>query len=147
MSTESVLANLDADCSQDELRETILGLTEEYARRFHAPKPFIPGESAVPVSGKVYGPNDMRLLVDSALDFWLTTGRFNDAFEARLAKRLDVAHCLTTNSGSSANLLALSSLTSHYLRADGRGDPVHGCDASGLARLAHSAYLRRDPNR
>ena len=53
-----------------------------------------------------------------ALDFWLTTGRFNAAFEERLAARLGVRHALTTNSGSSANLLALSSLTSHYLRGD-----------------------------
>lgn len=100
------------------LRELILNLTGEYARRFHATKPFEPGVSAVPVSGKVYGPKDMQNLVDSALDFWLTTGRFNEAFEARLAQRLGVAHALTTNSGSSANLLALSTLTSHYFRSD-----------------------------
>ena len=72
----------------------------------------------MPVAGKVYGANDMQLLVDSALDFWLTTGRFNAAFEERLAKRIGVAHALTTNSGSSANLLALSTLTSHYFRGD-----------------------------
>jgi CDP-6-deoxy-D-xylo-4-hexulose-3-dehydrase len=107
-----------ADCDEAQMRDMILGLTEEYARRFHAPKPFVPGESPVPVSGKVYGANDMRLLVDSALDFWLTTGRFNTEFEARLAQRLGVAHALTTNSGSSANLLALATLTSHYHRSD-----------------------------
>ena len=100
-----------------QLRALILDLTGEYARRFHAPRPFVPGESPVPVSGKVYGDSDMRMLVDSSLDFWLTTGRFNDQFEARLAERMGVRFALTTNSGSSANLLALSSLTStRYVR-------------------------------
>lgn len=110
--------NLPDDCDEAQLRSLILDLTGEYARRFHATKPFVPGQSAVPVSGKVYGDTDMRYLVDSALDFWLTTGRFNEQFEARLAERLGVAHALTTNSGSSANLLALSTLTSHYFRGD-----------------------------
>ena len=100
------------------LRQMILDLVGEYARRHHAPAAFVPGTSAVPVSGKVYGASDMQALVDSSLDFWLTTGRFNAAFEERLAARLGVRHALTTNSGSSANLLALSSLTSHYLRGD-----------------------------
>ena len=100
------------------LRQMILDLVGEYARRHHAPAEFVPGTSAVPVSGKVYGASDMQALVDSSLDFWLTTGRFNAQFEERLAARLGVRHALTTNSGSSANLLALSSLTSHYLRGD-----------------------------
>lgn len=108
------------------MRALILDLVGQYAREFHAPKPFTPGESPVPVSGKVYGDSDMRSLVDSALDFWLTTGRFNDAFEKRLAERIGLKHVLTTNSGSSANLLALSSLTSHYLRGEAlkAGDEV-----------------------
>ena len=100
------------------LRAMILDLVGEYARRYHGPRTFVPGESPVPVSGKVYGASDMQSLVDSALDFWLTTGRFNAAFEEKLSARLGVRHALTTNSGSSANLLALSSLTSHYLRGD-----------------------------
>jgi CDP-6-deoxy-D-xylo-4-hexulose-3-dehydrase len=99
-----------------EFRQLILDLVGEYARRHHSSKAFVPGESPVPVSGKVYGAEDMQKLVDSALDFWLTTGRFNAEFEERLAGRIGVRHALTTNSGSSANLLALSSLTSHYLR-------------------------------
>lgn len=111
-------AGLTPDCSEAELRALILDLTGEYARRFHETKPFIAGESPVPVSGKVYGASDMQSLVDSALDFWLTTGRFNEAFEERLSRRIGVAHALTTNSGSSANLLALSTLTSHYFRGD-----------------------------
>lgn len=112
------IKSLAQDCDEPQLRSLILDLVGEYARAFHAPKRFVPGESPVPVSGKVYGESDMRMLVDSALDFWLTTGRFNDSFEARLADRLGVRHALTTNSGSSANLLALSSLTSHYLRGE-----------------------------
>lgn len=115
--TEGLLP-LAEDCAEPQFRKVILDLVSEYARRFHAPKTFVPGTSPVPVSGKVYGAEDMCMLVDSALDFWLTTGRFNDAFEQRLASRLGVAHALTTNSGSSANLLALSSLTSHYLRSE-----------------------------
>ncbi|MFL6734720.1 MAG: lipopolysaccharide biosynthesis protein RfbH [Sphingomicrobium sp.] len=115
------LASLQALAGQSDepqLRQLILELVGEYARRHHAPKPFVPGTSPVPVSGKVYGAEDMCSLVDSALDFWLTTGRFNASFEERLSARVGVRHALTTNSGSSANLLALSSLTSHYLRGE-----------------------------
>jgi len=101
-----------------QMRDLIVSLTGQYAERFHGPKTFVPGESAVPVSGKVYGASDMQNLVDSSLDFWLTTGRYNAAFEEKLAKRIGVAHCLTTNSGSSANLLALSTLASHYFRSE-----------------------------
>jgi CDP-6-deoxy-D-xylo-4-hexulose-3-dehydrase len=97
------------------LRAEILALTEKYARLVHGPKPFVPGKSAVPVSGKVYGAAEMRSLVDSALDFWLTTGRFNEAFEARLSEFLGLRFALTVNSGSSANLVALSALTSNFL--------------------------------
>ena len=121
MTVEQMLSGSTAlaeNCDEAQLRALILDLTGEYARRFHATKPFVPGESAVPVSGKVYDESDMRNLVDSSLDFWLTTGRFNDAFEAKLAQRIGVAHALTTNSGSSANLLALSTLTSHYFRGE-----------------------------
>jgi CDP-6-deoxy-D-xylo-4-hexulose-3-dehydrase len=100
------------------IRAQIMDLVAEYHRVAHTPKPFVPGQSPVPVSGKVYGHEEMQLLVDSALDFWLTTGRFNTEFEAKLAARLGVKHLLTTNSGSSANLLALSSLCSPYLRGD-----------------------------
>lgn len=115
---EAELQALAGQSDEAGLRQMILDLVGEYARRHHAPRAFVPGESPVPVSGKVYGAEDMQALVDSSLDFWLTTGRFNAAFEERLSARLGVRHALTTNSGSSANLLALSSLTSHYLRGD-----------------------------
>jgi CDP-6-deoxy-D-xylo-4-hexulose-3-dehydrase len=110
----------------DRLRRVILDLAALYAEMEHGPRPFVPGQSPVPVAGKVCGPADMRSLVDSALDMWLTTGRFNDAFEAKLRAFIGVRHALTTNSGSSANLLALSALTSPSLkgRALKSGDEV-----------------------
>jgi CDP-4-dehydro-6-deoxyglucose reductase, E1 len=98
------------------LRDQILELVGRYAEIAHATPEFRPGASAVPVSGKVYGAREMQTLVDSALDFWLTTGRFNDAFEKALAEFIGVRHALTANSGSSANLLALTALTSPLLK-------------------------------
>lgn len=99
-------------------------------RRFtaiaHAPRTFQPGSSVVPPSGKVFGAEEVCSLVDASLDFWLTTGRFNDAFQKRLSEFLNVTHVLTVNSGSSANLLAASALTSPLLgdRALRPGDEV-----------------------
>jgi CDP-6-deoxy-D-xylo-4-hexulose-3-dehydrase len=97
------------------LRSQILELSERYAELAHAPNPFVPGESPVLVSGKVLGAHEMRYLVDSALDFWLTTGRFNDAFEARLARFIGRRFALTCNSGSSANLIATTALTTRVM--------------------------------
>ena len=99
------------------LRRQILDLVEVYHAKAHQAAAFVPGQSSVPVSGRVYDASDMRSLVDSSLDFWLTTGRFNDAFEARLAARLGAKFAMTVNSGSSANLVALSALTSPKLKA------------------------------
>ncbi len=84
-------------------------------RLFHKTKPFVPGETCIPYAGRVYDEKEMTTLVDSSLDFWLTAGRFADQFEKEFAKFLGVKHCLLTNSGSSANLLAISSLTSPKL--------------------------------
>jgi CDP-6-deoxy-D-xylo-4-hexulose-3-dehydrase len=98
------------------LRESILELVGQYHALAHAPEPFVPGVSPCPVSGRVYDAGDMKSLAESALDFWLTTGRFNDAFEARLAERLGAPHAMTVNSGSSANLTAFMSLTSPRLK-------------------------------
>jgi len=91
--------------------------TRAYYDFAHKPKQasFKPGISHVPVSGRVYGAEEMQALVESALDFWLTAGRFNTAFEEKLARFLNVKHVLTAASGSSANLLALSALTSPKL--------------------------------
>lgn len=111
------------------LREEILSLCERYAQLKHGPKPFAPGESVVAPSGKLVGAKEMRFLVDSCLDFWLTTGRFNAEFEKRLQARTKSLAVLTTNSGSSANLLAATALTSHLLkdRALKPGDEVITC--------------------
>ena len=112
--------------SADTIRGEIMALVDEYAQLVHAPAPFVPGASAVPVSGRVYDAGDIKSLVESALEFWLTTGRFNDAFEERLAGLLSARYALTVNSGSSANLVAFSALTSHLLkdRALQPGDEV-----------------------
>jgi len=108
------------------LRQEIAKLVEKYADVALAAKPFIPGESVVPPSGKVIGARELQLMVEASLDGWLTTGRFNSAFEQGLGEYLNVPHVLTTNSGSSANLLALSALTSPKLgeRALKPGDEV-----------------------
>ena len=112
--------------SDDQLREAILRMVEQYGHQRMGTQPFAPGVTPVPASGKVIGAAELRLLVDASLDGWLTTGRFNEAFERRLAGILGVKHVLTTNSGSSANLLALSALTSPELgdRAIRPGDEV-----------------------
>ncbi|MDR3505016.1 MAG: lipopolysaccharide biosynthesis protein RfbH [Acidocella sp.] len=111
------------------LRRQILELSARYAELAHAPKPFVPGESPVQVSGKVYGAPELVNLVDSSLEFWLTTGRFNDEFEAKLAKATKSRYALTVNSGSSANLLAVTALTSPSLGAAALkpGDEVITC--------------------
>jgi len=117
--------------SPDALRRDIAALVQQYADIVYAPKPFVPGESVVPVSGKVIGAKELQLMVEASLDGWLTTGRFNAAFEERLAKYLGVKHLITVNSGSSANLVAFSTLTSPRLgdRAIKQGDEVIGVAA------------------
>src|SRR6202142_1014950 len=101
--------------TQDELRLQIMELVTESTRQRHAPRKFVPGESVIPPSGKIFGAEEVCSAVDAALDFWLTTGRFNKSFERKLAEFLDVRWAVTTNSGSSANLLALAALTSPKL--------------------------------
>ncbi|RQO58756.1 lipopolysaccharide biosynthesis protein RfbH [Paucibacter sp. KBW04] len=115
----------------DQIRKDIAQLVQQYADIAYAPKPFVPGETAVPVSGKVLGAQELKLMVEASLDGWLTTGRFNAAFESRLAEFLGVKHVLTVNSGSSANLVAFSALTSPRLgeRAIKPGDEVIGVAA------------------
>jgi len=98
------------------LREQILELVSQYHAAAFPEKIFIPGQSPVPVSGRVFDADDMRYLVDSGLDFWLTTGRFAAEFERRFAHDVfNLRHASLVNSGSSANLIALSCLTSPTL--------------------------------
>lgn len=115
----------------DELRQRILSLVEEYATAQWPETQFVPGESPVPVSGKVFDADEIRHLVDASLDFWLTTGRFAHEFERSLADWLGVRHAILVNSGSSANLLALTALTSETLgnRRLKPGDEVITCAA------------------
>jgi CDP-6-deoxy-D-xylo-4-hexulose-3-dehydrase len=132
----------DATSQADELRAQILDLVGQYHRAAHPPKPFAPGQSPVPVSGRVFDARDMQMLVDSALDFWLTTGRFNAQFEERLASYIGVKKALTVNSGSSANLVAFSALTSPLLRhrALQPGDEVITC-ATGFPTTVNPILL------
>jgi CDP-6-deoxy-D-xylo-4-hexulose-3-dehydrase len=97
------------------LKETIFHFTEVHYKTFHAEKTFIPGETRINYAGRAYDEKEMINLVDSALDFWLTAGRFEKEFVEKLSEFLDVKHVITTNSGSSANLLAISALTSYKL--------------------------------
>ncbi|MFH1800848.1 MAG: lipopolysaccharide biosynthesis protein RfbH [Candidatus Omnitrophota bacterium] len=97
------------------LRRKIFGLVEEFAEVAHVPQSFKPGITHVPVAGRVYGARELQLLTEAGLDFWLTTGRFNEQFEKRLASFLKIRYVSTTNSGSSANLLAVAALTSPKL--------------------------------
>lgn len=115
----------------DRLRSQISELVQQYADIAYAPKPFVPGQTAVPVSGKVIGAKELQLMVDASLDGWLTTGRFNAMFEKRLAEFLGVKYLITVNSGSSANLVAFSTLTSPKLgdRAIKQDDEVIGVAA------------------
>ena len=107
-------------------REEILKLTRDFAEEALEAQPFIPGETAVPVSGKVLSPDDFVSLVDSSLDGWLTAGKHTKLFERQLADFVGARSALFVNSGSSANLCALSGLTSKKLgeRALKPGDEV-----------------------
>ena len=100
---------------KEELRRQILDLVGEYCAEAFPPRGFVAGESPVPVSGKVFDAAEMRLLVDSSLDFWLTTGRFAAQFEKEFARWLGIRECVLVNSGSSANLVAVAALTSPKL--------------------------------
>jgi CDP-6-deoxy-D-xylo-4-hexulose-3-dehydrase len=94
------------------LRAEVLAKTREYFAAAYGQRDFVAGEDAAPVSGRVFDECDMESLVDSALDFWLTTGRFAESFEREFARWYGIRECVLVNSGSSANLVALAALTS-----------------------------------
>ena len=100
---------------EKKIREEIFTKIKELYKWRKSNENFIPGESKVPYSGRVYDESEMINLVDSALDFWLTAGRYAEQFEMKFANYLGIEHVMLTNSGSSANLLALTSLTSPKL--------------------------------
>lgn len=108
------------------LRREIVAKTGDYFRAAYGNSAFDPQADGVPVSGRTFDNREMELLVESALDFWLTTGRFAEDFERKFARWFGIRECILVNSGSSANLVAVATLTSHELgdRALRPGDEV-----------------------
>ena len=108
------------------IRDEIAALVGRFADIRYQPRDFIPGETYIPPSGKLLDGAELKLMVEASLDGWLTTGRFNEAFEKSLAQFLGIRSVLTVNSGSSANLVAFMALTSEKLgdRAIRPGDEV-----------------------
>ena len=99
----------------DELRVRILELVHEFYQAQHTGRPFDPGSDPVRYAGRVFGGDEVASLVDSSLDFFLTASRFTEEFEAGFAEYLDLSDALFVNSGSSANLVAVTALTSPKL--------------------------------
>jgi len=120
------MAEINTKRQPAEIKAEIFDLIKEYYQHAFPDKKFIPGSSAVPVSGKVFDQDELNNIVESALDGWFTTGRFNEAFEKELAKFINTKRVLTVNSGSSANLLAFATLTAGELgeRAIKPGDEM-----------------------
>ena len=120
------VGSLKTACLDAALRHVVARQTEQFSKAIHVSRAFEPGVSVIPPSGKVIGVKETQNMVEAAFDGWLTTGRFNDAFEKKLEEFLGVKHVLTTTSGSSANLLAVSALTSPLLgeKALKAGDEV-----------------------
>ena len=111
--------------SEKQARENILRQVDAYCRKYHNNKEWKKGDR-IPYATRVYDSREMVNLVDSSLEFWLTSGRYTDTFEKKLAEYLGVRFCSFVNSGSSANLLAFMALTSPLLgdRRVKRGDEV-----------------------
>ena len=109
-----------------ENNKNIESFVKSYLNENSKKNKFIPGETLIPPSGKLIGNEEIKYMVQASLDGWLTTGRFNDEFQKKLSNFLNVKHLITVNSGSSANLVAFSSLTSHLHkdRAIKPGDEV-----------------------
>ena len=102
--------------SEKDLREKILSLTKEYASIVNSENKFIPGKTVIPFAARYFDEEEYVNLVDASLDAWLTTGRFAEEFEMEFANFFGLKSCSLVNSGSSANLLAISALTSKKLR-------------------------------
>jgi CDP-6-deoxy-D-xylo-4-hexulose-3-dehydrase len=114
-----------SDLSAPQLREEILRLVSRYHEVAHAPKPFVPGETKVPYAGRVYDDDEMRLGVDSILQFWLTAGPFANQFEREMKDYFGANAAYLVNSGSSANLLMIATLLSPQIKDGLRaGDEV-----------------------
>lgn len=101
--------------TEKEARKEILEAVREYCSTYHGGKKYTPGDR-IPYAGRVYDQEEMTNLVDSALEFWLTAGRYTVEFEKKFAEYLGIRYCSIVNSGSSANLLAFMALTSPLLQ-------------------------------
>lgn len=110
---------------EQQAKEEILELVKEYCNTYHNTKKYKEGDR-IPYASRVYDSDEMVNLVDSALEFWLTSGRYTDQFEKEFAEYLGVRYCSLVNSGSSANLIAFMALTSPLLgeKAIKKGDEV-----------------------
>jgi len=104
------------DSAKKNLRKKISNLVKKYSDLKFKKKEFIPGKTKIPPTGKVIGDSELQNMVEASLDGWLTSGRFNKAFEKKLAKFIGIKQLITVNSGSSANLIAFSTLTSPKLK-------------------------------
>jgi CDP-6-deoxy-D-xylo-4-hexulose-3-dehydrase len=114
--TNDILENSRIDNDESsKIRKNILEQVAKYSKISHKKKDFVPGKTMIPVSGKVFDETELQFLISSSLDFWLTSDRFNQEFEKNLSDFLKSTFVLTTNSGSSANLLAVSALKSKEL--------------------------------
>ena len=109
-----------------DIKDKIFNLINDYSEIYSKKQKFIPGVTSVPVSGKVIGALEFKNMIEASLDGWLTTGRFNELFERKLSNFLGIKCLLTVNSGSSANLIAFSSLTSSKLKDEAikKGDEI-----------------------
>ncbi len=101
--------------TKEEAKKEILDLVAEYARNYHKPDSGFKEGDRIPYASRVYDENEMVNLVDSSLEFWLTSGRYTEEFEKRFAEFLGIKYCSLVNSGSSANLIAFMALTSPLL--------------------------------
>lgn len=110
-----MLSERSSSPQAQQIRADILERVRAYFAAAYEERPFVPGQDGVPVSGRVFDEREFVNLVDSSLDFWLTTGRFAEQFEREFARWFGVRECILVNSGSSANLVALATLTSHEL--------------------------------
>ena len=112
--------------TQEEIKLEIFDKVREYYLLAHKKEEFVPGKSRVNYAGRVFDENELINLVDSSLEFWLTAGRYSNEFERKFSDFLGTRHCILTNSGSSANLLAVSALTSSKLKEKRlrRGDEI-----------------------
>ena len=125
------VGQVNAACLDQVLRQVVALHVAQYSAMAHTSPTFEPGITPIPPSGKVLDAAELKLMVEASLDGWLTTGRFNEEFERRLAEFIGVKHLITVNSGSSANLVAFNTLTSPKLgeRAIQPGDEVIGVAA------------------